>query len=214
MSDSCHSKSSTAYPSDCEIRENYRSLIREKAEKGKPALDRQVILEKASKIKILLLDVDGVLTDGTLLYSASGEESKAFHTQDGFGLRLLHEAGIETGLITARNSEAVNRRGIELKMRYLYQGASNKLLAFQEILRESGCRPFEISYMGDDWLDLVLLQRAGFSLAPANCVNAVREVVHYVTSLPGGRGAVREACELLLESKGLLAELQQKYANR
>ena len=99
-------------------------------------------MKRLSNIKILLLDVDGVLTDGTLLYSSSDEESKSFHTQDGFGLRLLHEAGLETGLITARSSETVARRGRELKMRYVYQGASNKLLAFQEIMQEFGLPAF------------------------------------------------------------------------
>lgn len=214
MTESCFPQLNAAYPSDCEIREGYRSFARQNPEHGKPALDRRVILEKARNIKILLLDVDGVLTDGTLLYSASGEESKSFHTQDGFGLRLLHEAGIGTGLITARSSEAVARRGRELKMRYVYQGASNKLLAFHEIMQESGSRPFEIAYMGDDWLDLVLLSRAGLALAPANGVRAVKEAAHYVTCLPGGQGAVREVCDLILESKGLLAEFQQKYINR
>lgn len=214
MSDSCIHQPNAVYPSDCEIREGYRNIARDKALEGKPTLDYRVILEKSQHIKILLLDVDGVLTDGSLLYSSGGDESKSFHTQDGFGLRLIQEAGIETGLITARTSEVVTRRSQELKMRYVQQGAGNKLLALQEIIRESGCRPFEIAYMGDDWLDLVLLSRVGLAFAPANAVQAVKEAAHYVTVRPGGMGAVREVCDLLLEGKGLLAQLLQKYANR
>lgn len=194
--------------------EGYRCLARDKGLEGKPALDRRIILEKAQKIKILLLDVDGVLTDGTLLYASTGEESKSFHTQDGFGLRLLQEAGIEAGLITARSSEAVARRGKELKMRYVYQGVANKLMVFHDIMKESGCRPFEIAYMGDDWLDLGLLSRVGLACAPANGVKAVREAAHFVTARSGGQGAVREVCDLLLEGKGLLAGLLQDYMNR
>ncbi len=214
MPDSCLPQQDALYPSDCEIREGYRSMARDKSEEGKPVLERRVIFEKSKDIKILLLDVDGVLTDGNLLYSSTGEEGKSFHTQDGFGLRLIQEAGIEVGLITARSSEVVTRRSRELKMRYVYQGAANKLQAFQEIIKESGCRPFEIAYMGDDWLDLVLLSRAGLAFAPANAVKAVKEAAHYVTAQSGGQGAVREVCDLLLEGKGLFAELLQKYTNR
>jgi 3-deoxy-D-manno-octulosonate 8-phosphate phosphatase (KDO 8-P phosphatase) len=214
MTDPCSPGQPGIYPSDCDIREAYRTMARERSQGAGLERDRQVILEKAKDIKILLLDVDGVLTDGTLLYSSSGEESKSFHTQDGFGLRLLQEAGLEAGLITARKSEAVARRAEELKLRHVYQGSSNKLLAFQEILRISGYRPFEIAYMGDDWLDLTLFSRVGLAFAPANAVQAVKVAAHCVTSRPGGYGAVREACELLLEGRGLLAELLQKYMSR
>jgi 3-deoxy-D-manno-octulosonate 8-phosphate phosphatase (KDO 8-P phosphatase) len=214
MSDSCLPGQPGAYPSDCDVREAYRTMARERQQTSGLAREHQVVLEKAKDIKILLLDVDGVMTDGTLLYSSSGEESKSFNTQDGFGLRLLQEAGIEAGLITARSSEAVGRRARELRLSYVYQGAGNKLEAFQEILRVSACRPFEIAYMGDDWLDLGLLSRVGLALAPANAVQAVREAVHYVTCLPGGGGAVREVCDLLLAGKGLTTELLQRYMSR
>ena len=174
----------------------------------------QAALSKARPVKILLLDVDGVLTDGTLIYSHEGQESKAFNTQDGFGLRLLQEAGVEIGVITARSSEAVTRRCANLKMRYVYQGVGNKVEAYQEILRESGCKPFEIAYMGDDWLDLALLTRAGFSATPANGVREVQEAVHYTTDQSGGHGAVREICNLILEAKGRYQELLQSYMSR
>ncbi len=174
----------------------------------------QAVLSKAKPVKILLMDVDGVLTDGSLMYSHEGQESKAFNTQDGFGLRLLQEAGVEIGVITARSSEAVTRRCANLKMRYVYQGTGNKVDAYKEIIRLSGCKPFEIAYMGDDWLDLALLNRAGFSAAPANGVREAQEAAHYTTEHSGGHGAVREICDLILEAKGRYQELLQNYMSR
>ncbi len=212
MADNCP-PSPTGYPSDCEILEGYRSRARERdSRKNDP--QRVRALAKAKEIKLLLLDVDGVLTDGTLLYTGSGEESKSFHTQDGFGLRLLGEAGIATGVITARQSEVVARRAKELGMRYIYQGIGNKNEAFKEILRVSGLKPFQIAYMGDDWLDIVLLQQAGLAIAPANGVPEVQEIAHFITERSGGAGAVRDACNLLIEAKNLALELLQKYKNR
>lgn len=213
--DSCTPSKPGQYPSDCEILAGYRDLAREKASSTpvrSPAWNKA--LTRAREVRVLLLDVDGVLTDGTLIYSHEGQESKAFNTQDGFGLRLLREAGVELGVITARSSEAVTRRCANLKMRYVYQGADSKLTAYQEILDQSGCRPFEVAYMGDDWLDLALITRVGFSAAPANAVVEVREAVHYTTERTGGKGAVREVCNLILEAKGRYQELVQIYRNR
>ena len=193
--------------------EGYRSIARDKAGKeGSP--ERKRALAKAKDIRLLLLDVDGVLTNGSLLYSGSSVESKAFNTQDGFGLRLLREAGVDTGLISARSSEAVSRRAEELEMHYAYQGSSNKLSTFQEILRTTGYKPYQVAYMGDDWPDLCLLTRVGLALAPANAVVAVKDAAHYVTAHQGGAGAVREACEVILEGKGLLNEMLQRYLSR
>ncbi|TKB26258.1 3-deoxy-D-manno-octulosonate 8-phosphate phosphatase [Desulfopila sp. IMCC35006] len=212
MADNCP-PSPTDYPSDCEILEGYRTRVRERdSRKNDP--QRVRALAKAREIKLLLLDVDGVLTDGTLLYTGSGEESKSFNTQDGFGLRLLGEAGVDTGVITARQSEVVARRTKELNMRFIYQGVGNKNDAFREIMRVSGLKPFQIAYMGDDWLDLVLLQQVGLAIAPANAVPEVQEIVHFITERPGGGGAVRDACDLLVEAKNLALELLQKYKNR
>lgn len=200
------------YPSDCELLEGYRTMARNRPKfEDNPEVQRA--LPKAKQIKLLLLDVDGVLTDGNLYYSNSGDEIKSFNTQDGFGLRILQDAGIDVGVITARKSEIVERRGNELKMRYLYQGAPNKLTAFQEILSSSGLKPFEIAYMGDDWLDLVLLNRVGLAIAPANGVPEVQQVAHYITKQQGGAGAVREASELILRAKGLFTSVLQKYQN-
>ncbi|MGB3224972.1 MAG: HAD hydrolase family protein [Desulforhopalus sp.] len=215
MSDQCFNppSGSTAYPSDCEILENYRTRVRERDSQSNDPL-RKRALAKAKDIKILLLDVDGVLTDGNLLYSGSGEESKAFNTQDGFGLRLLREAGVEVGVITARKSEVVARRANELKMQYIYQGVRNKNDAFKEIMKVSGLKPYQIAYMGDDWLDLTLLQQVGLAIVPANGVREVKDIAHFITERSGGAGAVRDACDLIIESKNLLMELLQKYKNR
>jgi len=212
MSDQCSNSSGSpdAYPSDCEILEGYRTKARERDSRMTDPY-RKRALAKAKDIKLLLLDVDGVLTDGNLLYSSSGEESKAFNTQDGFGLRLLAEANIEVGLITARKSEVVARRATELKMRYIYQGKSRKNEAFKEIMKVSALKPYQIAYMGDDWLDLVLLQQVGLAIVPANGVREVQEIAHFITERPGGAGAVRDACDLIIESKNLLRELLQKY---
>lgn len=169
------------------------------------------LLSRAKEIRLLLLDVDGVLTDGSLLYTGDDVESKAFNTQDGFGLTLLREVGIETGVITARKSAVVARRIYELKMKYARQGARDKMVAFTEILEESGFNEKQVAYMGDDWLDLKLLCRVGLAVAPANAVDEVKDAVHFITPQSGGRGAVRNLCDLLVESRGVRELLLARY---
>lgn len=200
----------SSYPSDCEITEGLRKMAQNKT---LPTLDER-ILTRAQQIRLLLLDVDGVLTDGTLILSSQGDESKGFNTQDGFGIRLLQEAGVDVGVITARISAVVTTRCENLKMKYIYQGNSDKLQAYNAILKKSGLKPFEIGYMGDDWLDLILLKRVGFAAAPANAVAEVKDAVHYTTSQHGGSGAVREVCDILLQAKGVHQQLLQSYMNR
>ena len=212
--DSCTPSGAGAYPSDCEVREGYRQIARDKAAMESRSQAWQTTLPKAKAIKLLLLDVDGVLTDGSLIYSHEGYESKAFNTQDGFGLRMLQDSGVEVGIITARSSEALTRRSQDLKIGHLYQGSNNKLEAYKEIIRKTGRKPFEIAYMGDDWLDMVLLKRVGLAVAPANAVKEVKEMVHYTTEQSGGHGAVREACDLILEAQNRHRELLQHYMNR
>jgi 3-deoxy-D-manno-octulosonate 8-phosphate phosphatase (KDO 8-P phosphatase) len=212
MADQCSTSPGT-YPSDCELLEGYRTKAREKGSQENDPY-RQRALAKAKEIKLLLLDVDGVLTDGTLLYGCDGQESKSFNTQDGFGLRLLREAGIEVGVITARKSEVVERRATELKMGYIYQGVANKNDAFREIMHNSGLKPYQVAYMGDDWLDLVLLQQVGLAIVPANGAGEVQEIAHFVTERSGGAGAVRDACDLILAGQNLVDELLHKYQNR
>ena len=169
-------------------------------------------LKRAKKVQLLLLDVDGVLTDGTIIYTHDGGESKGFNTQDGFGLRILQDAGVAVGLITARTSEAVSRRAADLGFAHLYQGRNDKGAVYQEILKKTGLSSEQTSYMGDDLLDLPLLLQVGCSFAPANAVTEVRQRVHYTTACSGGHGAVREACDLILEARGQLAGILATYS--
>ncbi|MCI5220518.1 MAG: 3-deoxy-D-manno-octulosonate 8-phosphate phosphatase, partial [Candidatus Electrothrix sp. LOE2] len=150
-------------------------------------------------------------TDGTLFYAGASEEIKAFNTLDGFGLRLLREAGIAVGLITARSSAAVSRRAGELKLDYMYTDCRNKREAYASILAQQELQPEQTAYMGDDWLDLPILMQVGCSFAPADAAAEVRRQVDYVTERSGGHGAVREVCELILEARGLFARLLNKY---
>lgn len=208
----CSPPGGQGYPSDCELTQGLLEKARERMKPVERNASWKRVLPKAREIELLLLDVDGVLTDGTIIYTQDGGESKGFNTQDGFGLRILQDSGIAVGLITARTSEAVTRRAQDLKMRYVFQGTGSKLTVYERILKESGLRPPQTAYMGDDWLDLPLLRRAGLAIAPANGVAEVRQQADYVTSRPGGHGAVREACELILEAKGMLTSLLQHYS--
>ena len=201
----------TDYPSDCELTQ----ALLEKARKRQGSADRGYVwkscLPKAKGLKLLLLDVDGVLTDGTITYTHEGNEIKSFHTRDGFGIRLLMESGIEVGIITARESEAVKRRAQDLGLTYVFQKTRNKLEVFEQLLKKLGLMPSEVGYMGDDWLDLPLLIRVGFAATAADAVPEVLQIAHYVARKKGGRGAVREVCELILEAKGAGKELLAKY---
>ena len=199
------------YPSDCELLAQMRNRSQQQEA---PYPHSKPLLDRAAKIRLLLLDVDGVLTDGTLIYDSEGRESKGFNTQDGFGIRLLQEAGIDVGVITARKSEAVKKRCENLNMRYIYMGQGNKIVAYNEITQKSGLKPVEICYMGDDWLDMILLKRVGLAAAPANAVTEIQQMVHIVTERGGGMGAVREICALILQAKGLLESMLQSYMNR
>jgi len=195
--------------SDCRLTEALRNRARQRT--GSRPEGWQQVLGRAGRVRLLLLDVDGVLTDGTIFFSGQGEVCKPFHTQDGFGLRLLREAGLQAGIVTARRSEAVAARAKNLRLDQVFLGVDDKAAALEAILADTGLSAKQVAYMGDDWLDLPLLTRVGLSLAPANGAPEVRSRVDYVTSRPGGQGAVREACELLLEGHGLLERLLRRY---
>lgn len=201
----------TQYPSDCEVTEGLRQRAMSRQGQEERGYAWRNCLPLAKEIRLLLLDVDGVLTDGTITYGSSGTELKSFNIKDGFGIRLLREAGVEVGIITARRSEAVERRAQDLKLAHLYQGATNKIEAFEKILAEQKLIPQQVAYMGDDWLDLPLLSRVGLAATVADGVAEVKAVAHYVTKQNGGRGAVRELCELIVEAKGLREELLARY---
>lgn len=208
--DSCPTNS-TGYPSDCDVTQGLLKRAMERETPKERGYLWRSCLPKAAPIKLLLLDVDGILTDGTITYTHEGTEIKSFHTRDGLGIRLLQEAGVEVGIITARTSEAVKRRAADLKLPHVYQGCRNKIEAYSELLAKLKLADAEVAYMGDDWLDLPLLTRVGFSASVVDGVHEVRQVVDYVTTLPGGRGAVREVCDLIIAAKGQQRELLARY---
>ena len=164
-----------------------------------------------NKIKLLLLDVDGVMTDGRIIYFNDGGEAKAFDVKDGHGLKLIQRAGIRVGIITGRQSEVVARRAAELGIGIVYQGAKDKLKPFLEIIKELGLEPFEVAYVGDDVVDLPVMRQVGFSATVADAVEDIKPYVDLVTSKPGGRGAVREVCDLLLKQSGRWSSVTSRY---
>ncbi len=161
---------------------------------------------RAKKIKIFLMDVDGVLTDGKMYYipgkGAEMVEIKAFHSLDGIGLRLLNQFGVATGVITGRESPGTEERARGLGMTYAYQGFLSKLEPLMQILAATGLKPENVAYMGDDWTDIPVLKKAGLACAPANALDEVKAASHLVTKKEGGLGAVREACDFILKSQG------------
>lgn len=178
------------------------------------AVSRRVV-ERASRIKLILMDVDGVLTEGRLYYYAGPDremfETKGFNSHDGLGLHFCHMVGIKTGVISGRDSPAVNERARILKMSYVYQGLLDKAGAFEEILSQAGLADDEAAFIGDDFTDCPLIKRCGLGVAVANARPEVRQVADYVTALPGGQGAVREVVELVLRSRGLWESILAKY---
>jgi len=163
-------------------------------------------------IELILVDVDGVLTDGSIVYSNEGIESKQFHIRDGMGIRLWRNAGGRFGIITARNSHIVNLRAKELGIDIVRQGTENKAVAVSEILAELRLTPGQLCYMGDDLPDLATIHLAGLGVAVADACEEVRQAAKYVTKAHGGRGAVRETIELILKAQRRWDELIQSYA--
>ncbi len=161
----------------------------------------QNLVAKLKKIKAILLDVDGVLTDGAIIYGVDGLELKVFDSQDGFGIVNAIKQGIRVGIITARKSEVVERRAAELGVVDLFQGSIDKLTPYEKFKKAYSLEDGEIAYVGDDILDLPLLQRVGFSAAPSNAVRDVKMKVDYVAKVRGGHGAVREVIDLILKSQ-------------
>lgn len=159
------------------------------------------IKEKASKVRLLALDVDGVLTDGRLYFAEDGQELKTFDTQDGHGIKMLQSAGIEVAIITGRTTALVQRRATNLKIKHLIQGREDKLVALKELTSALGYDLEEVAYVGDDWPDLPAILAAGLGVAVANAHSELRTRADHVTTLTGGRGAVREVCDLLLHAQ-------------
>ncbi len=159
-------------------------------------------LERWRKIRMLILDVDGVLTDGTILYDGEGRETRTFHVHDGSGIVHLKQGGLVPAVISGRDSAAVRRRLKDMGVEHFSLGRHRKLPEYQRIRDHLGFRDEEIAYMGDDLLDLCILTRVGLALTVPGARPEVKEVCHYVTAAPGGRGAVREVVELLLKAQG------------
>ena len=156
---------------------------------------------KAAKIKLVIFDVDGVLTDGRLYFAPNGEELKVFYVHDGLGIKLLQEAGITVAIISSRESPIVVQRFGSLGVRYIYQGQADKRPAFDQLLKELKINAEHVAYVGDDLPDLPLIQQAGLGIAVANAQPAVKQHADWQTTLKGGKGAAREVCEFILQAK-------------
>ena len=160
------------------------------------------VSQRARKVRLALFDVDGVMTDGTLFVSGQGESFKPFNILDGLGLKLLKSSGVATGILTGRSSAAVSTRAGELDIDHLIQGANDKLRAYLDLRQQLALDDEQICYMGDDLPDLPVLRCCGLALSPPGGVDEVRSEVHFVTRTRGGKGAVREACELIMRAQG------------
>jgi 3-deoxy-D-manno-octulosonate 8-phosphate phosphatase (KDO 8-P phosphatase) len=159
------------------------------------------VLERARQVRLLVLDVDGVLTDGRLHITERGEETKVFHVRDGSGIVALQRAGVPVAIISGRASAAVARRAAELNIGHLHQGVGDKGVALDALLAALGVAPQAVACVGDDTPDVPMLERAGLAVAVADAHPTARAVAHWITAAPGGRGAVREVCDLLLHAR-------------
>lgn len=173
----------------------------------------QHIIEKAKLIRLVIFDVDGVLTDGSLFYGDDGQEYKAFHSRDGHGMNMLQNSGVEIGIITGRTSSVVNHRMKNLNISHIYQGQSDKLPAFESLMEKLDLRPEQIAYVGDDIVDLPIMLRVGLAISVADGHPLAKQHAHWTTSKSGGRGAAREVCEFVMEAQGTLQTALQKYLN-
>ncbi len=167
--------------------------------------------DRIEPVRLLIMDVDGVLTDGRIVLDDSGNELKFFDVRDGHGIVMLHRIGVESAIITGRSSKVVERRAKELGITYVYQGIHDKLEAYEELKRRVGLEDREIAYVGDDVVDMPVMARVGFAVAVADAHPEVIKIAHYVTNAKGGRGAVREVTELIIREKGKWDEIMQRY---
>jgi 3-deoxy-D-manno-octulosonate 8-phosphate phosphatase (KDO 8-P phosphatase) len=171
----------------------------------------EAIDAKLARIRLLLFDVDGVLTDGTILLHGDGSESKQFHIRDGSAIVLAQRAGLLVGLLSGRRSEATARRAAQLSISIVVQGSDNKLAGYEQILRDRSLEDREVAYMGDDLLDVPVLRRAGLAAAPADAPAEVRACVHWVSAERGGHGAVRALVELVLRGQRRWDAVAREY---
>ena len=174
-------------------------------------MDEAEIQKRAGRIKLLLMDCDGVLTDGRIWILENGEDQKAFHTRDGLGIDLLHRAGLKSGIISGRISSALERRAQSLGVSYLWQGRDDKRQAFADTLAQAQVTKDEVAFIGDDLTDLPLMVQCGLAITVGNGAAEVKAHAHYVTKAKGGKGAVREVVELILKAQGRWDDLVKSY---
>ncbi len=167
--------------------------------------------ERIRKVRVVIFDVDGVLTDGSIIYDDEGRELKVFNVKDGHGIKLLKRCGIECAIMTSRKSPVVEKRAEELGIEMVIQGAKDKLAAYREFRDATGYEDEEIAYMGDDLVDMPVMKRVGFAIGVCDGMREIKEMAHYVTENRGGRGAVREVAELVIKTKGLWDDLMKRY---
>jgi 3-deoxy-D-manno-octulosonate 8-phosphate phosphatase (KDO 8-P phosphatase) len=168
-------------------------------------------IRKAKDVRLLILDVDGVLTDGKIIYTDGGEEIKSFNVKDGHGLKLLMRAGIEVAVITGRRSRVVEHRCKDLGISCVFQGCKDKIEAYHRLLKEKNLTDDEVGFVGDDLTDIPVLERVGFSATVADGTEEVKQRVHYVARAKGGEGAVREICEAICKLQNKWDEVTQRY---
>jgi 3-deoxy-D-manno-octulosonate 8-phosphate phosphatase (KDO 8-P phosphatase) len=173
--------------------------------------NKLAILEKAKKIKLLILDVDGVLTDGRLFFDSEGNEYKSFHSRDGHGIKLLRQTGVEVAVISGRKSTSVALRMKSLGIEHVYQGHENKVAAFNEVIKKVGITHEQAAYVGDDLLDLPIMLRVELAIAVNDANFAVKQRADWSTTLSGGQGAVREVCDLIMQAQGNFDEVLNAY---
>jgi len=172
---------------------------------------REAMNERLAQIKLLLLDVDGVMTDGRIIFDSNGTESKFFNVKDGHGIKLLQRAGIEVGIISGRSSRVVANRAEELGIGRVFQGSLDKLTVYRHVLADTGLTDDRVAFMGDDIIDIPVLRRVGFAAAPADAVEEVLSQVHFVARNRGGWGAVRELSDLILKVQGKWEAVTARY---
>lgn len=171
----------------------------------------QTVLERAARVRMVIFDVDGVLTDGRLYFTDQGEESRAFCSRDGHGMKLLAASGVELALITGRQSRCVEHRAKDLGITRVYQGATDKLPVFDALLAETGLCATECACVGDDVVDLPVMLRSGLAICVPAAPTLVKQRAHYVTRLEGGNGAAREVCELIMRARHTLDAQLMRY---
>ena len=170
-----------------------------------------MIDHRLQKIKLLILDVDGVMTDGRIIFDSNGVESKFFNVKDGHGIKMLQRSGVEVAIISGRASQVVTNRAAELGIDLVYQKSLDKLTPYRAILAEKGLTEAETAFVGDDLIDIPVLTRVGFAAAPADAIDEVKDLVHYVAKNAGGWGAVREVCDMIIKAQGKWEEITGRY---